>query len=88
MSMYYVYIIENIADKSWYIGFSTDVFRRIKEHNSKIGGKYTQNKLGRWELIYFEGYLNKIDALGREKFLKSGSGRKFIKKQIKNYLLS
>jgi len=33
-----------------------------------------------------EGYLDKKDAMGREEFLKSGSGRKFLKKQITNYL--
>ncbi|MCX6810677.1 MAG: GIY-YIG nuclease family protein [Candidatus Berkelbacteria bacterium] len=84
--MYYVYIIENIIDKSWYIGFSTDVDRRLLEHNTKSGGKFTRQKSGQWRLIYTEGYQNKMDALGREKFLKSGSGRRFIRKQIKNYL--
>jgi len=38
------------------------------------------------KLIYFEAYLNQSDALGREKFLKSGSGHRFIKKQLNNYL--
>ena len=37
-------------------------------------------------LIYFEGYLVKEDALGREKFLKSGSGYKYLHKQLKHYL--
>ncbi len=35
---------------------------------------------------YYEAYLNKMDAIGREKFLKSGSGRRYINKQLKNYL--
>jgi len=43
---------------------------------------------GEWKLIYAEAYLHKDDAMGREKFLKSGSGRKFLKKQLKNYLLA
>lgn len=85
--MYHVYILENIVDDSWYIGFSTNVDRRLLEHNTKSGGKFTRQKSGQWRLIYLEGYLHKLDALGREKFLKSGSGRKFIKNQIKNYLL-
>lgn len=84
--MYYVYIIENLLDESWYIGFTDDIKRRLSEHNSKAGGQYTKQKNGRWHLIYAEFYLDKIDALGREKFLKSGSGRNFVKKQIRNYL--
>lgn len=42
-------------------------------------------KHGHYELIYYEAYLNKQDALGREKFLKGGSGRKYINKQLANY---
>ena len=85
--MFYVYLLENSIDSSWYIGFTTDIERRLFEHNSKIGGDYTGNKPGKWKMIYFEAYLDKKDALGREKFLKSGSGHKFLKKQLFNYLL-
>ena len=84
--LFYVYVIENIIDSSWYIGFSTNAARRIKEHNIKIGGSYSRKKLGKWRLIYIEGYANKLDALGREKYLKSGAGRKYLKKQVKNYI--
>jgi len=38
------------------------------------------------KLIYFEAYFNKKDALSREKFLKGGSGHKYLKKQLKHYL--
>lgn len=86
MELYYIYIIENLADLSWYIGFSIDVPRRIDEHNLHIGGEYTGKKQGKWRLIYIEGYASKLDALGREKYLKSGAGRTYIKKQLANYL--
>jgi len=48
------------------------------------GGKTT--KTDKWKLIYYEAYLNKNDALGRERFLKSGSGRRFLKNQLRHYL--
>jgi len=83
--MYYVYLLENQNDKSWYIGMTTDLRRRLKEHQSGKGGRTTKLKKN-WRLIYFEGYLNQKDATGREKFLKSGSGRKYLKKQLRNYL--
>jgi len=38
-----------------------------------------------WKLIYFEAYPNKLDALNREKYLKSGYGRRSINTMLKNY---
>ncbi|MFA5076261.1 MAG: GIY-YIG nuclease family protein [Patescibacteria group bacterium] len=84
--MYYiVYILEN-SNKTWYTGFTTNLKQRIKQHLQKVS-PFTAKKSG-WKLIYAELYLNKNDALGREKFLKSGAGKRFIKKQLKNYLVN
>lgn len=87
--VYYVYVLENQNDKSFYIGFTDNLKRRLVEHNSGKGGKTTSRKSAaqrgealRWKLIYFEGYIDKMDAIGREKFLKGGSGRKYLKKQL------
>ncbi len=84
--MYFIYLLENQSDKSWYIGFTSDLKRRVLEHNSKQGGRTTKIKQGKWKLIYAEAYIDKQDAIGREKFLKSGSGYRYLKKQLKNYL--
>jgi len=83
--MYYVYLLESINTKKWYIGFTpVDVFLRFEKHN---GGFVQSTKAFKpWKLIYFEAYTNRSDATGREKFLKSGAGRTFLKKQLKNYL--
>jgi putative endonuclease len=86
--MFSVYLLENQNDKSWYIGQTDNLKRRLQEHNSKIGGRTTGIKSGGWKLIYAEAYLDRKDAVGRERFLKSGTGYKFLKKQIKNYLES
>jgi len=83
--MFYTYLLENQDDKSWYIGFTSDLQRRLKEHQEHSGGRTTRLK-NNWRLIYYESYLNKNDAVGRERFLKSGSGRRFLKKQLVNYL--
>ncbi len=85
--MYYVYLLEIKNNKSFYIGYTNNLKRRFLEHNSGKGGKTTRDK-GEWILVYYEGYLNKKDAIGREKFLKSGSGRRYINKQLSNYLLN
>jgi len=82
---YFVYVLRNNQDKTWYIGFTTNLDRRFKDHQNGESPYTSKNKYG-WEIIYSEIYLNKMDALGREKFLKSGSGHRFLKKQLKNYL--
>lgn len=82
--MYYVvYILEDQQDKTWYIGFTRDLKQRLRDHKSGHS-PYTSKKKN-WKLIYAEMYLNKADALGRERFLKSGSGHRFIKKQLTEY---
>ena len=81
--MHHVYVIEN-EKGGWYIGYSTNVRQRIADHNRHKNVSTAKSK--HWKLIYCETYINKMDALGREKFLKSGSGRKFLKKQMKHYL--
>ncbi len=85
--MYQIYVLENQNDKSWYIGYTADLNKRVNEHQSGYGSQTTRVK-GNWEIMYCEGYKNRADAKGRERFLKSGSGRKFLKKQLTNYLNS
>lgn len=82
--MYFVYLLENRTDRSWYIGYTANLKRRIIEHQSGNGCRTTSMKSG-WKLIYFECYANKQDAFEREKFLKGGSGRNYLKKQLRHY---
>ena len=85
MNMHWVYVLECRDDKSWYIGMTHNLKRRLKEHHSGTGSRTTSLKRN-WHPIYCEGYINRLDAEGRERFLKSGSGRTFLKKQMRNYL--
>src|SRR3989344_7718889 len=62
--MYSVYILENLSDKSWYIGCTDNLKRRLKEHINGQGGKTTKEKLGGWKLMYAEAYVDKRDAFG------------------------
>ena len=81
--MYYVYILQSQKDKSLYIGYTPNLKLRVPKHN-KRQVTATKDKVP-WRLIYYEAYIERKDATGREKFLKSGSGWRFIKKQLKNY---
>jgi len=82
--MFYVYILHSESDRGLYIGFSTDLRRRLKEHRE--GKAFATSFRGPWRLIYYEAYVEEDDALGRERYLKSGGGRRFLIKQLKHYL--
>ena len=81
--MYYVYVLQSETDHGLYIGFSADLRRRIAEHRQGLA--FATSFRGPWRLIYYEAYVEEEDALGRERFLKSGGGRRFLKKQLKHY---
>lgn len=82
--MYHVYVLESCNSKKWYIGYTNNLQRRLEEHNNHKNVSTAREQI--WKIIYCETYIDKMDALGREKFLKSGSGWKFLKKQLSHYL--
>ena len=80
---YYVYILLSTKDNSFYIGFTKDLKTRVKEHNNNKSRatKYS----GPYNLVHYEAYKDKLDALHREIYLKSGYGRRTIKNMLANY---
>ncbi|MDD4089185.1 MAG: GIY-YIG nuclease family protein [Tissierellia bacterium] len=66
--MHYIYIVE-CRDNTLYTGYTTDLDKRIKTHNSKKGAKYTR---GRTPVVlkYYEEFDNKVDAAKRESQIK------------------
>jgi putative endonuclease len=80
---YFVYVLLSEKDNRLYTGYSCDLKKRIELHNK---GKVESTKERRpLRLIYFEGCLNQQDASRREKYLKSGNGKIFLKNRLKNY---
>ena len=80
--MFYVYVIE--SDKSLYVGRTTDLPKRLKEHNQNHT-KSTKS-MGPWKYIYFEACLNIDDAKRRENYLKTSQGMRLLKRRLKEYL--
>ncbi|MBI4084573.1 MAG: GIY-YIG nuclease family protein, partial [Candidatus Levybacteria bacterium] len=80
--MWFVYALYNSEAGKIYIGETSDIERRLTEHNKKRGNHYTAKVGGIWELIYKEKVEDRKRALIREKQLKSYRGREFIKKYI------
>lgn len=82
--MYYVYILQSKKDNSLYIGYTTDLKRRFSEHNNglSLATKYRRP----YKLIFYEAFLDRIDAKHREVYLKSGWGIRSIKNLLKRSL--
>jgi len=81
---YYVYILQSLKNNSLYIGYTSDLQKRFNEHNSGLS-QATKPYIP-WKLIFYEAFLNRIDAKDREEYLKGGYGRKSIKAMISKYL--
>lgn len=82
--MYYIYVIQSEKDELFYTGFTRDLQNRLHEHNA---GKVASTKNRRlFRLIYFEACLNEQDATAREKYLKTGMGKRYLKNRLKRFL--
>ncbi|MDZ4225464.1 MAG: GIY-YIG nuclease family protein [Candidatus Andersenbacteria bacterium] len=80
---FYVYILESMTDNKHYIGYTSNLRRRLEEHDK---GKNFSTKFRRpFKLIYFEGCLHSEDAKRREHYLKTHQGRKFMGLRLKQY---
>jgi len=76
--MWYIYALRSFKDGHLYIGMSKNPEKRLVEHNS---GMTKSTKLRRpFKIIYKEECLSRDNARKREKYLKSGCGREFLKK--------
>jgi len=82
--MWYIYVLESLTDKKWYTGLTNDINARLRKHNT---GQVKSTKSRKpFKIIYYEFCLHKKDAEAREKYLKSGMGKRYIKNRLKNYL--
>ena len=77
--MFYVYILQSLKTKKLYVGHTDNLVRRLDEHNTSRGGKYTQQN-GPWKLLYSEQHSNRSSAARRERYLKSMQGSQEKKK--------
>ncbi|MGB3228197.1 MAG: GIY-YIG nuclease family protein [Saprospiraceae bacterium] len=76
---YFVYVIKSETHNRFYVGMSEDVVRRLKEHNN---GKTKSTKSYKpWLLFFIEAFGSREEARKREKYLKSGYGKLWIKQK-------
>ena len=81
---YFVYVLQNLRYKQWYTGFTSDLRKRFQEHNDKKS-TYTKSR-GPYTLICYEMCRNEQDARAREKYFKTGMGKRYLKNRLKRFL--
>jgi putative endonuclease len=82
--MHYVYVMRSERDGKFYVGYTSDLRKRVKPHNE---GRVLSTRTRRpFELVYYEACLARGDALKREKYLKTAYGKRYIKNRIRDHL--
>jgi putative endonuclease len=82
--VHYVYALRSVTDGGFYIGYSANLRERFKQHSQS--NSFATAYRGPSKLFYYEAYLEQSDALGCEKYLKSGGGRRYLRPQRKELL--
>jgi putative endonuclease len=84
MPMHYTYLLLGKRDHRFYTVCTNDLRKRVLAHNA--GPVRSTNARAPFELIYYEACLNRDDALRRERFLKTGKGKRFVKNRLAAFL--
>jgi putative endonuclease len=83
--MFYLYILKSLSDNGIYIGYTSDLKRRMQEHQS--GRSLATKSRLPVKLVYYEAYLREKDARNRERKLKQyGKAIQILKGRIKESL--
>lgn len=78
--MYFTYVLRSKVDGKLYVGFCKDLKARSREHNKgRVKSTSFRTPL---KLVYYEACLSKNKAIKREKYFKTGFGRRFLKSRI------
>lgn len=81
--MFYVYVLESLKNGQSYIGYTSDLRKRLKEHNQGLNPSTKRYKP--WRIIYYEACLDEEDARRREGYLKTTQGGRLLKLRLKEY---
>jgi putative endonuclease len=84
LKFYYTYVLISSLDKKLYVGWTDDLKNRI--HNHDDGNVESTKNRRPLKLIYYEACLFKTNVIKREKSLKTGFGRSYLKKRLKKVI--
>lgn len=81
--MFYTYVLRSQKDGNLYIGYTENLKKRFKEHQD--GQSPATSPRRPLDLIFYEAYLNKYDALRREKYFKTSKGKTTLQNMLREY---
>lgn len=82
--MHCVDVLRSKRDKKLYTGFAGNLRKRFKQYSQNLSN-YTKGR-GPFELVYYQACVNEYDAIAREKYLKSGMGKRYLKNRLRRFL--
>ena len=74
---YFVYILYSEKCDKYYVGHADNFEKRLYEHNNSKGGKFSKS-CSPWKLVYHEKHVSRVEAVAREREIKSKKSRKYI----------
>ena len=80
---YYVYVLESMKDGKQYIGFTSDLRKRMDQHQQ--GKSFATAPRRPFSLAYYEACRSRIDAVRREQYFKHSEGRRYLAKRLRDY---
>ncbi len=72
-----VYVLKSLIAKRFYVGMTMDAYNRLAQHNA--GMTRSTKYLKPWIIVHVEEFPDAASARRREKYLKSGAGRRYLK---------
>jgi putative endonuclease len=81
--MFYTYVLLSEKDHKQYIGYTSNLKKRVEEHFS--GKSYATKSRLPLELIFYEAFVNQKDALRREKYFKTNPGKRTLKLMLREF---
>jgi putative endonuclease len=80
----YTYVLRSDADGDWYTGSTGDLRARLRLHaEGRVRSTASRQPC---RLIYYEACISRADAFRRERFLKAGKGKRFLRNRLAEYL--
>lgn len=82
--MFYVYVLKSRKKDWWYIGYTSDLRKRLVRHQG--GASRATKPYKPFDLIFYEAYKAKADAKRREEYLKSSKGKRALRLLLRESL--
>ena len=78
--MFYTYVLYSARDGEWYTGATSDLKARVRDHQQ--GQVRSTRKRMPLDLVYYEACRSQVDSFRRERYLKTGRGKRYLRQRL------